>query len=163
MDATLQAKIRQDWRRDLPLVLNGKDPMGTTIYNGIPVKNWSDPGPPMKNYPMEQVVAAVCRASGMNILHLQGPRKCKEYVRPRQLAYLLLRDFCPSKSLPEIGRMMKKRDHTVALHGIKAARKRLASDPEYRELYDRAVRYIEGKTDGCDRFDEAVSNLKGVP
>ncbi len=149
-----QAEIRDAWSRDLPKVLAGKDPMKNPIYNGIPMREWNDL-PPVKNYTVEHVLKCAMRATKVSRMDLLGPRRAAPLARPRQLTYLLLRDFCPLRSLPEIARAMKK-DHTTVMHGIKAARIRRDKDPDYRQLHEKAVRFIEGREDGGDVFAEAI-------
>ena len=151
-----QMEIREAFKRDLPEILEGRDRMKNVIYNGIPFKDRMA-NSKLKNFPADHVIHCVDRLWKLGIESLKGPRLAKEYVYPRQLTYLLLRDYCPFKSLPEIARFMH-RDHTTVLHGIRVARKRLTDNPEYREKYDTIVRFIEGTPDGCDLFAEAMGD-----
>ena len=152
-----QAEICEAWRKDLPEVLEGRDRMKSVIYNGIPLKGWTD-YTPLKNYTVDHVLKCVTKITGVSLLNLKGPRRGAEFARPRQLAYLLLRTFCPSRSLPDIARAVGKLDHTTVIHGIKKARERVGKDPDYRALYNKIVRYIESRRSADDYFAEAMGD-----
>jgi hypothetical protein len=86
----------------------------------------------------DDVVFAVCRASGLSRRRLVSKAKSYEIAHPRQLATLLIRQHCPTMSTTKIA-LKFRQDHTTVIHSIKAAGTRLAADPEYRALYRRAL------------------------
>jgi chromosomal replication initiator protein len=62
-----------------------------------------------------------------------------DVAQPRQIAMLLAREFT-KHSLPRIGTFFG-RDHSTVLHGIDAAKKRIATDPELARKVD-SIRWI---------------------
>ena len=58
---------------------------------------------------------------------------------PRQIAMLLSREFT-KLSLPRIGHRFQ-RDHATILHGIKAAKKRIAEDPDLARKVE-SIRWV---------------------
>ncbi len=83
---------------------------------------------------IKAIVNAVCRECGIKKSSLLGRAKSDYYVRPRQLAMLVIRELLPQASAPDIGRIFG-RDHTTILHGIKRARERIDWCDDTREAY----------------------------
>jgi len=90
---------------------------------------------------MASVMDAVVAESGIPKDLLIGPRRTRGLVEVRHIAMKLIRDLCPHKSYPQIGRFMQ-RDHTGVLHGCRRAAHWIATDRECRELYRRALRRL---------------------
>jgi chromosomal replication initiator protein len=76
------------------------------------------------------VIGAVAHRFGVTSEEICGPRRMKEIVRPRQIAYLIAASVCPRASLPAIGRAFGDRDHTTILWGIRRVREAMAADPK---------------------------------
>lgn len=79
-----------------------------------------------------QVKAAVCKRFNIDMATLVGSRGVPEIAISRQIAYLACRDV--GKSLPHIGKSFH-RDHSTVLFGIRAARKRIETDPVWAGHY----------------------------
>lgn len=81
------------------------------------------------------MVAHIQRATashfGIHISEMTSHRRARNVVRPRQVAMYLSRNLT-SKSLPEIGRLFGKRDHTTVIHAIKTVERLVAVDPVLR-------------------------------
>jgi chromosomal replication initiator protein len=57
-------------------------------------------------------------------------RRDRGVARPRQVAMYLARELTPM-SLPCIGRLFGKRDHTTVIHAIKTVERLIATDTEF--------------------------------
>lgn len=60
---------------------------------------------------------AVAETFGIPTAEMKGPCRAREIARPRQIAMYLSRRLT-DRSLPEIGRMFGKRDHTTVRHAV---------------------------------------------
>lgn len=94
---------------------------------------------------MAEVYAALRRRDGKIDLHLimqtaaditntdikalTSERRSRSVAWPRHFAYALVRDVRPDLSLPAIGKLFGKRDHTTVLHGVRKAAKLRDSAP----------------------------------
>jgi len=86
-----------------------------------------------EKYHAAQIVAAVCDVAGISPDKLTTPRRHRNWVRARQLCWLVIYDH-GWLSLPSIGKQFG-RDHTTVLYGIREARRRVAEDPStYRRV-----------------------------
>ena len=88
-----------------------------------------------------EIMRAVCRAYYISGADLTGPRRARQYARPRQVCMYLIRERCPHMSLPMIGRIMN-RDHTTIMHGLERVQDLLETAPEFRKYMQRAVDQI---------------------
>jgi len=88
---------------------------------------------------------AAARAAGsvfhVPLHHLRSKRRA--YAIARQVAYWCAYERTPA-SLPCIARYFNKCDHTTVLHGIRKAKARRESDPEFRALADKVVEIYDG-------------------
>jgi hypothetical protein len=60
---------------------------------------------------------------------MTSSRRAHEISHPRQIAMFLASELT-NKSLPAIGRLFGKRDHTTVLYAIRAVKKRIETDAE---------------------------------
>jgi chromosomal replication initiation ATPase DnaA len=72
----------------------------------------------------QKIAQQVAALYGLRLSQLRGVSRAKEVVIARHHAIWLVRQTCPHMSLPMIGRMFGKRDHTTVLHALKAHPKR---------------------------------------
>lgn len=79
---------------------------------------------------VSKILREVAKEFDVPVNELRGTSKCWHIARPRQIAYLRLRDET-DLSYPIIGRVMGGRDHTTIIYGIKAVRKRLQQGERY--------------------------------
>ena len=66
----------------------------------------------------EAVKRAVCAYYNVNGADLVSHRRTGPLIRPRQMAMLLLK-HTTTLSIPQIGRLIGKRDHTTVLYAVK--------------------------------------------
>jgi chromosomal replication initiator protein len=74
---------------------------------------------------------------GVTVADINGKKRNKEIVIPRQIAMYLARDLT-QESLPQIGRAFGGKDHTTVMHASDKILKALADDPDL----DREVQLI---------------------
>ena len=79
---------------------------------------------------VSKILREVAKEFDVPVNDLRGPSQAMHIVRPRQIAYLRLRDET-NLSYPVIGRVMGDRHHTTVMHGIKAVTKRLQQGERY--------------------------------
>lgn len=101
---------------------------------------------------VREVIEAMSLASGVCAEDLLGPRRARQYARPRQLAMLICRERCHHLSLPVIGRCMGDRHHTTIMYGAKIAEHMITIDQDLLYLYHRTMRNLltqdQKKTEG---------------
>lgn len=61
----------------------------------------------------------VCRYYGLDVEQLRAARRTVDLVRPRQIVMYLAKTHIPGLSLPQIGRLIARMDHTTVLHGVR--------------------------------------------
>jgi len=66
---------------------------------------------------------------GLSVRELDGDRRSRHIARPRQVAMYLAVELT-GLSYPRIGSLIGNRDHTTILHGVRAIRKLLHTDPD---------------------------------
>lgn len=76
----------------------------------------------------ETIQAKVCETYGVRIEDMNGKRRTKSIVKPRQIAMYLCRDMT-DMSLPKIGELFGGRDHSTVLHAVDKVTKMMANDP----------------------------------
>jgi len=90
---------------------------------------------------MSGILRIVSAETGIPAMHIVANRRFKSFVEARQ-AFCWLAKNKTIKSLPEIGRFIK-RDHTTVLHAVRAAEQRMQKDPRYADLLDRCEQSID--------------------
>ena len=85
----------------------------------------------------DRIISTICNLTGLGRSDLLGKCRLAKIVKPRQIAMMLIRDTCPSMSLPKIGKLFNM-DHTSSMHGVKAARRTVAEANDNRKLYREA-------------------------
>lgn len=106
--------------RDVSQALLGLD--GAARLALIKAAGFPDPQAEMVPMPQHVVIETmrrrICRLFGLTRAELCSARRAHREVYARQmLSYWLIRRT--TKSYPEIGRMLGKRDHTTILHGVR--------------------------------------------
>jgi chromosomal replication initiation ATPase DnaA len=87
------------------------------------------------------IIEAACEVTGVKPADMIGPRKARHLAYPRQLAMLACAERANHVSLPQIGKAFN-RDHTTILHGVSAARARVATMPDQRALYEAIMERV---------------------
>ncbi len=91
---------------------------------------------------VRDIVQAVSLASGICEQDLLGPRRARQFARPRQLAMFICRERCHHLSLPVIGRCLGDRHHTTVMYGAKIAEHMITIDQDLLYLYHRSMRNL---------------------
>jgi chromosomal replication initiator protein len=73
---------------------------------------------------VSKILREVAKEFDVPVNELRGKSRERHIARPRQFAYLRLRDET-DLSYPAIGRVMGDRDHSTIQHGIRAMRERI--------------------------------------
>jgi chromosomal replication initiator protein len=113
---------------------------------------------------LSDIEAAVCAEFGVSSAHLRGVRRFRHLALPR-IAFYGLAGAKTNRSLPEIARHIRRRDHTTVLHGQRRFAELMASDAEFAD----AVRRIKKALDGLSRrritrsFQSGIANIDGAP
>lgn len=85
---------------------------------------------------LHAIAAIAAAAGGIEFDQLLGPRRARRLARPRQMVCYLARQHCPGLSLPDIARLLRRKDHTTVLHACRATEARLsAGEAATTELY----------------------------
>lgn len=79
---------------------------------------------------VQRIQHVVCHRYHVNFNELISQRRHASIVRARHIAYWLCRELS-KRSLPEIGRLFGKRDHTTILHGTNVVSARIRANAEY--------------------------------
>jgi hypothetical protein len=86
---------------------------------------------------LNSLLRAVSHETEIGFLDMISPRRARPIVRARMIYYALARRVT-SKSLPAIGRMCGRRDHSTVLHGLgKVDRHASHFEPELSALIAR--------------------------
>ena len=78
-----------------------------------------------------EILETVAAQFRVKVEDLQGRKRTKEVVNPRQIAMFLVRELTPA-SLVEIGAALGGRDHTTVMHGIDKVGRDLETDAALR-------------------------------
>lgn len=84
----------------------------------------------------DRINEIICNFYNVTREEILGPRRNKEYVRPRQILMYLLKNEL-RLSYPIIGRYLGGRDHTTIMHGNEKIEKEVKRNPElFSEIKD---------------------------
>ena len=72
----------------------------------------------------ERILREVCHAYRLSMRQLRSDNRSPIFSWPRQVAYLRLYDET-NLSLPQIARLLGKKDHTTVMYGIESGRKKI--------------------------------------
>jgi chromosomal replication initiator protein len=81
------------------------------------------------------IIKSVAHFYDLDCDDLLSSKRIKNIVKARQVAMFLCRDLT-KKSLPTIGRLFGKKDHTIALYSIKQVEDKLHSDKSFSNEID---------------------------
>jgi chromosomal replication initiator protein len=91
---------------------------------------------------VEEIQRKVSEHYNIRISDMVGPKRLRNYARPRQVAMYLCKHMT-SRSLPEIGRRFGGRDHTTVMHGVKRIEELKQSDGQIAEDLEMLRRALE--------------------
>ena len=88
----------------------------------------------------EEIAQAVCERFDLSAKQLLSRRRTKHVAFPRQVAMYLCRQLLDA-SYPRIGHLFG-RDHTTALHAVKAVSTRVLTDPSLQDTIETIGRRL---------------------
>jgi chromosomal replication initiator protein len=71
-----------------------------------------------------------------------GPKRVRNYARPRKMAMYLAKNMT-NRSLPEIGRRFGGRDHTTVMHGVRKIAELMTLDSQIADDLELLRRSLE--------------------
>ncbi len=90
-----------------------------------------------------RVISVIAKLIRVRPIDLATPCSKYKIAHPRQIAMMIVRDECPTLSLPQIARFFGGVDHTTVSYGIGQARKKVVRMDHWRELYLAACQQLE--------------------
>ena len=87
--------------------------------------------PNRKSLSVDEIIDSVASFFNLNVDALQGRKRTKDIVLPRQMAMHLIREET-NESLPQIGAALGGRDHTTIMYGCEKIRNLIETDDEIR-------------------------------
>ncbi|MGE0022491.1 MAG: helix-turn-helix domain-containing protein [Hyphomicrobium sp.] len=123
-------------------------------------------GPPLARVPLvSEILRAVSAASEVSVAEIVSDRRHRIFVMPRHIA-MWIAFHATTRSLPEIGRRIGKRDHTSVLHAIGSVSGRL-SDPmqgeAIAELIGAALAHLAGVAAGIPSARAPIDARSLIP
>lgn len=91
---------------------------------------------------VEEIKRVVAGYYSVRIQDMDGPRRTRNLVRPRQTAMYLAKTMTP-RSYPEIGRRFGDRDHTTVMHAVRQIERLQAADPVLADEIEQLRRMIK--------------------
>ncbi len=91
---------------------------------------------------VEEIQRKVSDHYNIRLSDLIGPKRVRNYARPRQVAMYLAKQLT-NRSLPEIGRRFGGRDHTTVMHGVKRIDELRATDSQIADDLELLRRALE--------------------
>jgi hypothetical protein len=98
---------------------------------------------------IEDIQEAVCAVWGVKRNDMLSSRRTAELVNPRHVAMFLSKEMT-GRSLPDIGRMFRDRDHTTVLHAVRRIHGLRASDPVLDAMIARVEEMFASPTNPED-------------
>lgn len=97
----------------------------------------------------KEILGIVCDVTGVSLGDMIGPRRARNLAWPRHLLCYALKHCRPDMSLPAIGRIVGRRDHTTVMHALRNFGNRRDEPPFSGWLADpRIVALLSSKTAG---------------
>ncbi len=90
---------------------------------------------------VENIQQAVARYYKISLVDLLSKKRTRSFALPRQIAMTLAKELT-NKSLPEIGYLFGKRDHSTVLHACRKIKKRLSEDFSLKEDYTYLLKIL---------------------
>jgi chromosomal replication initiator protein len=92
---------------------------------------------------IDEIQRKVCDHYMIRISDLVGPKRQRNFARPRQMAMYLAK-MLTNRSLPEIGRKFGGRDHTTIIHGVRKIEELKTIDSQIADDIEFLRRSLEG-------------------
>lgn len=88
--------------------------------------------------PIRRIQDAVCREFEVKHIALISDRRHYDIIPARHICFFLCRELTTA-SLPTIGVMFGRRDHTTVMNGIKNAKRLMAEQPHLKVIADDII------------------------
>ena len=105
--------------------------------------------PPPKIISIFSIMQLVCKTEGISTSDARSMRRTADVCRIRHIIYYLASTLT-LLSLPQIGRLVGKRDHTTVFHGREKIKRLRASQPELDAKLKWYEQTLTGTADGSD-------------
>ena len=92
---------------------------------------------------IEEIQRKVAEHYNIRLSDMIGPKRLRNIARPRQVAMYLSKQLTP-RSLPEIGRRFRGRDHTTIMHGVRKIEELMATDSQLADDLQLLRRLLQG-------------------
>jgi chromosomal replication initiator protein len=96
---------------------------------------------------VEKIQIAICKAYGIALHEITGPKRARKYSVPRQLAMYLTRELTTA-SYPEIARRFGGRDHSSVIHAHRKIVKDMQRDLKLQNQIKYMTKQIKEDTSG---------------
>lgn len=118
-DHTIPVKLKEDewWETDLQKRYNKQQEL--EARKAAAIKRAIDKFGHTPRTGNIQIIRDIARKHGLSYADIIGPDRRQKVVMARHEAIHAVKKACPTKSLPELGRMFGGRDHTTILHALK--------------------------------------------
>lgn len=123
--APIWQQFLEEWREDLPLVLEGKDPCGRPSRHQIE-----------KFVPAREVVQIVAEVYNVSVTALTGSCRESRLVEARRICAMIINELKPGKSLAWIGRAMNT-DHSTIKNRLANGRTLAIEDREFAGMLEQ--------------------------
>ena len=91
------------------------------------------------------VIRAVCSFYNIRPSQIKGPLREEKIATARQVAMFILRTILKI-NLSEVAFILKRRDHTTIIHGVKKIQRLTMSNPIFKQEVDRIIQSIMSST-----------------
>ncbi|KPF74552.1 hypothetical protein IP68_12345 [Blastomonas sp. AAP25] len=98
----------------------------------------TDPAPTRAAITARRIIEIVSHHTGVSVDAMKSPRRHTPLVNARHMATMLIRQYRPDLSYPQIGQMLGGRDHSTIIHGQRLIMDRLRRCPDLRECAEHA-------------------------
>lgn len=98
----------------------------------------------VKNLGATRIIEAVAMEFGLTVSEMRSPCRKRYKARARQAAWYLIHRHCQHVTYPMMARMLGKKDHTTAMHGVAVVGNLIARDPELAKAIARAEQAVRG-------------------
>lgn len=100
---------------------------------------------PVKKIVPPDVIKAVCLYYDIRQSHLKSPIRTDAVALPRQVAMYILNKELRLK-LDEVAYILRRKDHTTIMHGVKKITNRVMRDSSFRKEVDMIIRSLRQST-----------------
>lgn len=82
------------------------------------------------------IIGCTAAVMGLTREDITGQGRFRHQVRARWVCVVLIREFEPGISRPQLGEVLGNRDHTTMIHAIRASERLLRTDPEFAAIVE---------------------------